>query len=293
MFNISNPIYRIIPKFIRKKIRASQLRSSILKYYNNISNPVSDELQTVLTYFTNHPITVFPYPFQDKYKADDIEIFMDEKKGLRYVLLDGKRLYFKKRWSEKRIRHSFNELKKEQDPQSPHRYLNESFYIEEGEILADIGVAEGNFALGAAEKAKAMYLFETDKEWIEALNATFEPWKDKVHIINKFVSDQNNSKQTTLDDFFKKGDPITFLKVDVDGAEAKLLKGCDHLLSQSSPLKIALCTYHKQDDEKEFTSLLSQKGFNISYSEGYMLFHMDKKMKAPYFRRGLIRAVKN
>jgi hypothetical protein len=293
MFNIFNPIYRIIvPKFIRKKIRASQLRNSILNYYNNISTPISDELQPVLTYFKDHPITVFPYPFQDKYKDDDIEIFMDEKKGLHYVLLDGKRLYFKKRWSEKRIRHSFNELKKEQDPQSPHRYLSESFCIEEGEILADIGVAEGNFALGAAEKAKAMYLFETDKEWIEALSATFEPWKDKVHIINKFVSDQNNSKQTTLDDFFKEGEPITFLKVDVDGAEAKLLKGCNQLLSQRSPLKVAICTYHKQDDEKEFTSLLTQKGFNISYSEGYMLFHMDNKMKAPFFRRGLIRAVK-
>ena len=158
--------------------------------------------------------------------------------------------------------------------------------------MADIGVAEGNFALGAVEKVKALYMFETDKEWIEALNATFEPWKDKVHIINKFVGDQNNSKQTTLDDFFMGKEPISFLKIDVDGAEAKLLKGCDQILSQKSPLKIALCTYHKQDDEKDFTTLLSRKGFSISHSDGYMLFHMDKKMKAPFFRRGLIRAVK-
>jgi hypothetical protein len=288
-----NQIYRIVvPKFLRKKIKARKLRSSILDYYSNSSSLISDELKAVLNYTENHPLTIFPYPFQNNYKADDIEIFKDEIKGLRYVLLDGKRLYFKKRWSEKRIRHSFNELKKEQDLHSPHRYLSESFRVEKGDILADIGVAEGNFALGAVEKAKALYLFETDKEWIEALKATFEPWKEKVHIINKFVGDQNNSKQTTLDDFFIGNELMTFLKIDVDGAEAKLLKGCERILSQSSPLKVALCTYHKQNDEKEFATLLTQKGFNISYSDGYMLFYMDKKIRAPFFRRGLIRAVK-
>jgi hypothetical protein len=293
MKDFFSQIYRVIvPKFFRKKIRSKKLRSSILNYYAKPSSIISDELKEVLNYLENHPLTIFPYPFQNNYKAADIEIFKDEIKGLRYVLLDGKRLYFKMRWSEKRIRHSFNELKKEQDAQSPHRYLSDNFNIENGEILADIGVAEGNFALGAVEKAKALYLFETDKEWIEALNATFEPWKEKVNIINKYVGDKNNSKQTTLDDFFKEGEAITFLKIDVDGAEAKLLKGCERILSHQSPLKVALCTYHKQEDEKEFNSLLTQKGFNISHSDGYMLFYTDKKIKAPYFRRGLIRAVK-
>jgi hypothetical protein len=163
--------------------------------------------------------------------------------------------------------------------------------LEDGDILADIGVAEGNFALGAVEKAKALYLFETDKEWIEALNATFEPWKEKVHIINKFVGEKINSNQTSLDEFFK-DEPVTFLKIDVDGAEAKLLKGCDRILSQQSPLKIALCTYHKQNDEEEFTKLLSDKGFCVTPSDGYMLFYTDKKIKPPYFRRGLLRAVR-
>jgi len=288
-----NQIYRfIVPKFIRKRIRSKRLRSAILKYYSKTSDALTDEMNAVLTYIKAHPISIFPYPFQNNYNVNDIEIFRDDKKGLSYVMLDGRRLYFKKRWSEKRIRHSFNELKREQDPQSPHRYLNQNFEVEEGDILADIGVAEGNFALGAAEKAKALYLFETDREWVEALNATFEPWKDKVHIINKFVSDKNDSKQTTLDDFLEDKEPITFLKIDVDGAEAKLLKGCERILSQKSPLKIALCTYHKQNDEAEFTELLTKKGFAVSHSDGYMLFYTDKKIKAPYFRRGLIRAVK-
>jgi len=289
----TSPIYRIlIPKFIRKRILAKQLRASILSYYANLPEVPSEELEVVLDYLKTNPIEVFPYHFQNQYIADKIEVLDDPEKGLRYVMLDGKKLYFKKRWSKQRIQHSFNELTKEQDLQSPHRYLNENFKIDEGEVLVDIGVAEGNFALGAVEKASRLILFETDKEWIEALNATFEPWKDKVLIVNKFVSDITNATNTTLDDFIGVDEKVTFLKIDVDGAESRLLKGSQRILSEQKPLKVAVCTYHKQNDEKDFTELLSQNGFQTSHSDGFMLFYYDKKMQAPYLRRGLIRAIK-
>jgi predicted RNA methylase len=289
----TSPIYRIlIPKFIRKRILAKQLRASILSYYANLPEVPSEELAVVLDYLKTNPIEVFPYHFQNQYIADKIEVLDDPEKGLRYVMLDGKKLYFKKRWSKQRIQHSFNELTKEQDLQSPHRYLNENFKIDEGEVLVDIGVAEGNFALGAVEKASRLILFETDKEWIEALNATFEPWKDKVLIVNKFVSDITNATNTTLDDFIGVDEKVTFLKIDVDGAESRLLKGSQRILSEQKPLKVAVCTYHKQNDEKDFTELLSQNGFQTSHSDGFMLFYYDKKMQAPYLRRGLIRAIK-
>ena len=293
MSAFTSKIYRIIvPKFIRKKILAKKLRSSILDYYASLPESPDDELTAVLSYLQTNPIAVFPYHFQNQYDADAIEVFDDAEKGLRYVMLDGKKLYFKKRWSKKRIRHSFNELTKEQDPQSPHRYLTDRFKIEDGEVLVDIGVAEGNFALGAVEKASRLILFETDKEWIEALNATFEPWKEKVLIINKFVSDITNATNTTLDDFLAPGEKISFLKIDVDGAESRLLNGCKRVLKEQKPLKLAICTYHKQDDEKDFKALLSRNGFETSHSNGFMLFYYDKKMKAPFLRRGLIRAVK-
>lgn len=293
MSAFTSKIYRIIvPKLIRKKILAKKLRSSILDYYASLPESPDDELTAVLSYLQTNPIAVFPYHFQNQYDADAIEVFDDAEKGLRYVMLDGKKLYFKKRWSKKRIRHSFNELTKEQDPQSPHRYLTDRFKIEDGEVLVDIGVAEGNFALGAVEKASRLILFETDKEWIEALNATFEPWKEKVLIINKFVSDITNATNTTLDDFLAPGEKISFLKIDVDGAESRLLNGCKRVLKEQKPLKLAICTYHKQDDEQDFKALLSRNGFETSHSNGFMLFYYDKKMKAPFLRRGLIRAVK-
>ena len=292
--NISTSlIYRIlVPKFIRKRILAKILRTSILNYYANLPETPLKEVQEVLEYLKSNPIAVFPYEFQKKYDEKTIEVMEDKDKGLRYVMLDGKRLYFKKRWSTKRIRHSFNELTKEQDLQSPHRYLKDHFKVEEGEVLVDIGVAEGNFALGAVEKASRLILFETDVEWIEALNATFEPWKDKVLIVNKFVSNITNSSNTTLDDFIGQDEKITFLKIDVDGAESRLLEGCKRILAEQKPLKLAICTYHKQQDEEEFNSLLIRNGFKTSHSDGFILFYYDKKIAAPYLRRGLIRATK-
>jgi hypothetical protein len=71
-----------------------------------------------------------------------------------------------------------------------------------------------------------------------------------------------------------------------------VLEGAKEIFESGSPLKIALCTYHKNDDEKEFTDLLEKSGFTVIPSRGYMIHYYDKKMKSPYLRRGLIRAVR-
>jgi len=291
---IQSQVFRIIvPKFIRKRIVARMLQTSVLKYYAKLSQPLSADINKVLDYLRKKPAAIFPYDFQDKYIEDAIEVFDDKEKGLCYVMLEGKRLYFKKRWSKKRIRKSFNELSKEQDSLSPHCYVNETFKIDKGDVIADIGAAEGNFALSHIESASRIVLFESSKEWIEALNATFEPWKDKVTIVNKFVGNVTNSTCTTLDDFFNADEKISFLKIDVEGAESMLLEGCKRILQEQHPLKVAVCTYHKPGDEQEFKKLLTTNGFETSHSDGFMLLVTDKKIKAPYLRRGLVRAVKH
>ena len=284
----------MVPKFIRKKILARNLPKSILNYYANQPEPISEEIESVLVYLKNNPIAVFPYDFQNEYIKENIEVFDDKDKGLKYVLMDGKKLYFKKRWGRKKIQNLYNLLSKEQDIRSPHRYLTREFEFNDGEILVDVGAAEGNFALSVVEKASRIILFEADKEWIEPLNATFEPWKDKVEIVNKYVSNISDSTNTKLDDFLKiENGRETFVKIDVEGAESRLLDGCKNFLAKQKPLKVAICTYHKQNDEKEFTSILNNFGFETAHSDGYMLFYYDKQMTAPYFRRGLIRAEKN
>jgi len=290
----SRVFWALVPKFIRKGIFRKKLPVNIVDYYESQPKPLSAEIRSVLDYLKTNPLAIFPYPFQHRYSESDIEVYDDEEKSLRYVFLDGKRLYFKRKWSKKEIKRRFNWLLIEQDTHSPHRYLTDRFRFEDGEVLIDVGAAEGNFALGLAEKASRIIIFETNKEWIEPLQATFEPWKDKVQIVKKFVSDYTSSSHTTLDDFFTHDEPrALFLKIDVEGAETKLLKGSEKLLSRKDPLKLAICTYHKQDDEKHFTTFLRKRDFDTHCSDGYMIFYLDKTIKAPYLRRGLVRAEKN
>jgi predicted RNA methylase len=288
------PIYRVlVPKPVRTFFLKKSLRKDILKHFDSLpENEVNEEQKEVLRYLESRGIRIFPYPFHSNYSPEMIGVFIDSEKGMRYVMQEGKRLYFKKRWSEKRIKKSYCELIREQDINSPHRYLTETFTIDENDVLADIGAAEGNFSLAVIDKISKVYLFEYDKEWIEALRATFAPWSDKVEIIDKYVSDCNDSSHIRFDTFYQKKEDITFLKIDVDGAESGILNSCDAVFKSPPSFKIALCTYHKQDDEKEFTKLLNDYGFSVSPSKGYMINYYDKKLKAPYLRRGLIRAVR-
>jgi hypothetical protein len=288
------PVYRIlVPKPIRTVLLKNSLRKKIPEYFASISqNEINDEQKEVLKFIEKSGIRIFPYTFHTDYSPGKIEVLYDNEKGMRYVLQDGKRLYFKKRWGEKKIKRAYCDLMREQDINSPHRYLTDSFTIGQDDVLADIGAAEGNFSLAVIEKIRKVYIFEYDQEWIEALMATFSPWAEKVEIINKFVSDKNDKSNIRFDTFFESRKDINFLKIDVDGAESIVLHSCDEVFKTPQSFKIALCTYHKNDDEKDFTSLLKTYGFTVTASKGYMINYYDKKMKAPYLRRGLLRAVR-
>lgn len=288
------PIYRIlVPKPIRTVILKKTLRKKILKYFALLpENEVNDEQREVLGYLEKNPLRIFPYPFHDNYSAEKIDVFFDAENGMRYMIQEGKRLYFKRRWSGKRIKRAYSELVREQDINSPHRYLTDSFTTGNEDVLADIGAAEGNFSLSVVEKVKKIYLFEYDHEWTEALKATFAPWAEKVEIINKYVSDSDDESHVRFDTFYKEKKDITFLKIDVDGAEAIVLDSCNEVFKSPESFKVALCTYHKNNDERDFTLLLKNHGFTITPSKGYMIHYYDKKMKAPFLRRGLIRAVR-
>ena len=287
-------IYRlVVPKPIRTVILKKNLRSNILDHFAGLpENEVNDEHREVLKYLEYNPVRIFPYLFHENYSAEEIEVFYDKEKGMRYVLQEGKRLYFKKRWNEKRIKRAWSDLQREQDIDSPHRYLTPEFSVGEDDVIADIGAAEGNFSLAVIDKVKKIYLFEYEKDWIEALRATFAPWPEKVEIIGKYVSDKDDESHIRLDTFYEEKKDLTFLKIDVDGAESVVLNSSKEIFKSVKPLKVVLCTYHKNNDEKDFIFLMKDYGFTVSPSKGYMINYYDKKMKAPYLRRGLIRAVK-
>ncbi|MDR1820044.1 MAG: hypothetical protein LBR15_07360, partial [Methanobrevibacter sp.] len=57
-------------------------------------------------------------------------------------------------------------------------------------------------------------------------------------------------------------------------------------------LKIAICTYHNQDDGEKINKILNDIGFECEFSNGYMIFTYFGEFNPPYLRKGLIRAKK-
>lgn len=299
---MKNVLKKIVPKNIRlilvskinsvrNRIFLSKLKIEIINYYNKKTILSSEEME-VLDYLNKNQISVFPYDFKKKYNKEEIKVHLDESNGLKYVFHECKRLYFKRSHSENYIKSLYYGLLLDQDKDSPHLYLTDDFNLNESDVVADIGAAEGNFSLSNVERVKKIYLFEYDKEWIEALKATFKPWEHKVEIYDKFVSNANLEKTISIDNFDKIRNDISFLKVDIEGGELNFLKGAANFLKSKRNLKMAICTYHKQEDEKIFTSILQNNNFEVNHSKRFMIFIFDKTIKAPFLRRGLLRAQK-
>lgn len=266
------------------------LRRKILNYYKDL--PKSEEVNDVINYLRSNPITIFPYQFSKKYMNETYEIYKDPINRLYYVLMNGKKLYFKRGWTKEKVQNYYRSLRTDQDKESPHRYLNGEFNVSSKDIVADVGSAEGNFSLSIIQDVKFIYLFEMDEGWIEALKETFKPWKGKVKIVNKKVGNKSGDGEVRLDDFFDSKREISFLKADIEGYELEMLDGAQSILSQMSPLKIVICTYHRQEDEKLFGDILEKMGYAVKASNGYMIFYNHRNLEPPYLRRGLIRASK-
>ncbi len=291
-------IYRsLVPESFRWKIihykrnkELERIKRSVLLYYDN--NPSNDlEINEALDFLRKNALSVFPYPFFLSYVDKKIDVKIDPANKLPYVMHSGKKLYFKMSWTTEHIIDAYRFLLAEQDERSAHCYLNKDYSLEENDVVVDVGAAEGIFALHHIEKIKHLYLIETDNEWIEAIKETYKPWQSKITIINKFVSDKDDDKNVRLDTYFSNIEKIEFLKIDVDGAERNLLNGAEITVA-SKVKKLAICTYHKPNDNSDFSAFLTSKNYAITNSKGYMLFHFDPDFGAPFFRRGLIKAEK-
>lgn len=149
----------------------------------------------------------------------------------------------------------------------------------------DIGAAEAIFTLDTIEYIDHAYLFECVDAWIEALEATFAPWKDKITIVRKYVSDVDDGNNITLDRFIQdEGISIDnlFLKMDIEGYERKALKGAVHLLEHGRQIGGSVCIYHLHDNKKVIESELKNFNLKTSIQPGYLYF--EKEMRSAVIR---------
>ena len=244
------------------------------------------------------PNLIYPYEFS-KHNDINVKIFGDKKH--KYVIRNGKKLYLPKEWSKKEAEAYCNLLFLEQlDEKSPHKYVTNNFTIDKDDIVLDVGSAEGIFSLDIIDKAKKIYIIEPSDLWIGCLEKTFHEYRHKVEIIRAFADFTTNTNNHTirLDDIFHLEGHIDFIKMDIEGFESRAIEGLSDTLRFSKRLKLAICTYHKENDYKDIPDLLETlSGRKISYefSNNHILLinrvpkYSKSRLTPPYFRKALVR----
>jgi hypothetical protein len=71
----------------------------------------------------------------------EVPVYFDKNCQMSYVFHENKRMYFPKGWESTQIREYYNRLLMEQDKDSPHCYETDSFYVQDGDSVADVGAA--------------------------------------------------------------------------------------------------------------------------------------------------------
>lgn len=260
--------------------------------FNRYANSQDPEILNILEYIQNHELTNFNYEFVDKYKNMEMEICFDDKCGMYYAIYNNKRMYFSREINTyQKAEDYYKQILLEQDIESPHRYLTADFNVQEGDIVVDVGVAEGNFALDVIDKVKKIYLIEVDEGWIQALKETFKENLDRVVIIDKYVTSLTKGKYVTLDSIINEN--VDFIKMDIEGNEWDALLGAENLIRRSPGIRCAVCSYHRPFDEVLIKDVLERYGLECSTSPGYMWFHENtyNTMVRSWFLRGIVRGI--
>lgn len=266
-------------------------KQSILKRYRDSKD---FEITRILEYLRKNDLQVFNYDFAKKYEDLDLDIQFDPACGMYFTYYGNKKMYFAKfiKSKEEAIGYYIGILM-EQDEESPHKYLDKNFQIQEGDIVVDIGVAEGNFSLQVVDRVSKLYLIETDDAWIEALQETFKDYGDKVVIIKKFITSLDEGKYATLDSLIH--EPVNFIKMDIEGNEWDALLGAEKLIERSEDLKCAVCAYHGDFDQILIQDVFKKYGMKTSVTPGYMWYPDTNRQTYVSTRlcRGIVRGIKH
>lgn len=112
--------------------------------------------------------------------------------------------------------------------------------------------------------------------WREERELTFN--EDVEFGASSFILDKegaNGNKYTiptTSIDIIANGDPVTFIKMDIEGAELEALKGAEQTIRKYHP-KLAISIYHKPEDIVELPQFI--KNLDSSYNLFLRNYHMD------------------
>jgi FkbM family methyltransferase len=157
-----------------------------------------------------------------------------------------------------------------------------------GDVVYDVGAHIGFFSICAAKLGARVYAFEPvsanaarirrqaelNSFPIEVVEAAV--WESDAGVMLSegesssewHVSAGGASKSLTLDAFVRTHEPPTLIKIDVEGAEVRVLRGATSLL-RSHPPKI-LCEIHGDKQRRE--TLVSLAGFDVAEVDKSRIF---------------------
>jgi len=280
-----------------ESLRLENLYLKIMRYFDN--HDKSLYLNEIKYLEKKGELDVFPYEYVKRF--EDSEVFYDKIEKLNYVLHENKKLFFPIEQSIEEIKWSYvnyieneNLLGGSYKEKNPHQYITDKFFVDKDDVILDLGSAEALFALHHVDIAKFILIVENNPLWSKALEATFRPYTNKVKIINKNVSNFKSAESITLDEIMAEfSNENFFVKMDLEGVEKDILQSNALTFSKYTNIKIACATYHNDEDAQIIERILKDYGFNIEFSEGYLLFlYDDMELKPPYFRKGILRASK-
>lgn len=266
-------------------------QESLVKRYAGTEDT---EILELFQYIEKKGLDIFNYPFTEKYYNMQIDVFFDEEYQMYYVFHYGKQMYFPKYFdNEEQVKDYYRFILLEQDMESPHRYLDETFCIEEGNVVVDAGVAEGNFSLENIDKISKLYLIEADIRWIEALKITFREYADKVTIIHAFVSSYDEGSYARLDSLIPE-QKVDFIKMDIEGNEWDGLQGAETIIKNSNGVKLAICAYHSDFDQTLIEGWMDKMNIEHSTTRGYMWYPalIRQNYISLKFNRAIVRGIK-
>ncbi len=253
-----------------------------------------EDIQETISYWKNNKELTFLNQFGFAGAVYE-EVFWDVESNMPYVIYKNRRMYYPRTYRDFIVRNgsmyavTYREI--EQHERSPHRYLTDQICIKENDIVVDAGAREGDFTLPYIDMIKKLYLFESDPDWVKALEMTYRNYKDKVVIIPKMLSDTVNEDSTTLSEVIRE-EQIDFIKMDIEGAEVKALSASQDLL-KNNDIKFAVCCYHRKGDREKIEHILSANGYQCSVSNGCVVFIADPCiLKDADFRKGVVYAIK-
>ena len=165
------------------------------------------------------------------------------------------------------------------------QYFPSFFEIGENEVFIDCGAYDGDISLVLAElkKTAKIYAFECDAENFKKLKKNtshldtihiFEKgcWSEKAILsfsnygtmASKIDSDgQIKIEADSIDNIIQ--ETVTFIKMDVEGAELEALKGARNTILKYTP-KLAISVYHLKED------LISIPQYILSVNKNYELY---------------------